>query len=576
MKIMQKKLIFILTLILTACIGFIAITYSQRIYPGVYIANFPVGNKTLNETEIVLSKNLSRVKEIVLGDKTEQYKIPLSSVGFFYNLQATIKDAYFLGRSGNISKDIKNIIQALSGKVRFKFKYSLNEEELNSYLSTIAGQVTTEPIYPSVKIVDGKVVVDRGKSGLDVNINKIKSDIEKNLINGRNPFVEIEKEKIDPSLTDIELQKYQDRASKLADKALVLNLDSLNREISSQDLVNLISPHNGEYLEKELISTVTKIADEVNKLPRNPVLVFDGEKVKEFSPEINGIEVNKDQFKINLIASLRQLEKSDEKQVTGAIPIEITPPKIKTEDINNLGIKSLIGKGTSKFVGSIPSRIYNITLASLRLNGVLIKPNETFSFNEVLGDVSKFTGYKEAYIIKDGKTILGDGGGVCQVSTTLFRAVLNAGLPIIERHAHAYRVYYYEEESPAGFDATVYAPTADLKIKNDTPGYILIQTKTDTKNLTLTFELYGTNDGRQVTISKPITSSVATPPDDLYQDDPTLPIGTVRQTEHKSWGAKVTFDYLVTREGEVTFQKTFISNYRPWQAVYLRGTAPLQ
>ena len=113
-------------------------------------------------------------------------------------------------------------------------------------------------------------------------------------------------------------------------------------------------------------------------------------------------------------------------------------------EINTYGIKELVGVGYSRFEGSHAERIHNIRTGSEKLNGMIIKPGETFSFVEALGDISRATGYKQAYIIKEGKTVLGDGGGICQVSSTLFRAALNVGLPIVERNAHAYRVAYYE------------------------------------------------------------------------------------------------------------------------------------
>jgi vancomycin resistance protein YoaR len=212
-------------------------------------------------------------------------------------------------------------------------------------------------------------------------------------------------------------------------------------------------------------------------------------------------------------------------------------------------------------------------LAASKLKGVLIAPGETFSFNQSLGDVSAFAGFQQAYIIKDGKTILGDGGGVCQVSTTLFRAALNAGLPIVERSAHAYRVGYYEQDSPPGLDATVYGPSTDLKFENNTPNFILIQPAIDLAKFKLVFELYGTKDNRIVKLTKPVVSDVVPPPEDVYQDDPTLPAGKIVQTEHRAAGAKVSFTYTVEKEGQTLFRKTFVSNYRPWANVYLRGLA---
>jgi len=149
---------------------------------------------------------------------------------------------------------------------------------------------------------------------------------------------------------------------------------------------------------------------------------------------------------------------------------------------------------------------------------------------------------------------------------------LAAGLPIPERTAHAYRVHYYEEKYQVGFDATVFQPAPDFKFTNDTPAYILIQTEFDEKNKHLVFNLYGTSDGRKVEVSKSRIWDQVPPPPDLYQDDPTLPMGKIVQTEHAAWGAKVAFDWKVTRGDEVLQERTFYSNYRPWQAVYLRGT----
>ncbi|MBI2033032.1 MAG: VanW family protein, partial [Candidatus Levybacteria bacterium] len=150
--------------------------------------------------------------------------------------------------------------------------------------------------------------------------------------------------------------------------------------------------------------------------------------------------------------------------------------------------------------------------------------------------------------------------------------VLNAGLPIVERHAHAYRVHYYEEDSPPGIDATIYVPTVDFKFKNDTGHYILIQNVVDPISLRLTFFLYGTKDNRQVTLSEPVITSQTPAPEPLYQDDPTLPKGTVKQVDFAASGASVFFTREVKKNGETIISEKFVSNFKPWQAVYLRGT----
>lgn len=314
--------------------------------------------------------------------------------------------------------------------------------------------------------------------------------------------------------------------------------------------------------ENRLNIEISKITSEIDRDPIEAKFTFNNKKVIEFQASSNGLKVNTEETKRNIIEGKLSFE----------IPTTIIYPNITTDKINNLGIKELIGRGTSTYFHSIPGRIFNVNLATSRINGTLVKPGDTFSFNQTLGDVSKFTGYQQAYIISEGHTVLGDGGGVCQVSTTLFRAVLNAGLPVTERASHAYRVGYYEQNSPPGFDATVYSPSPDFKFKNDTQEYILIEAKNDPKNYSLAFELYGTNDGRAVTISKPIVSNVIPSLPTVYQDDPTLPAGTLKQTDFAAAGAKVEFTYKVERNGETIYSKKFTSNYQPWAAVYLRGT----
>jgi len=319
--------------------------------------------------------------------------------------------------------------------------------------------------------------------------------------------------------------------------------------------------------------TISSLSDSIDIPQQNALFQFKNGRVSAFKPSKDGQKLNQMQTQQRLTDAFRTVAKTGQQFIVILLPVEPVRPTVATDATNTFGIKTLIGEGYSEFEGSIPGRIHNVALAADRLNGILIKPGDVFSFDQAVGDISAATGYESAYIIKDGHTVLGDGGGVCQVSTTLFRAALNAGLPITERHAHDYRVHYYEEGGyKPGLDATVYSPSVDLKFKNDTPGYILIQTKIDLDNLTLTFDLYGTSDDRTAQVSNFKLWDVTPPPPDLYQDDPTLPKGTIKQVDFTAWGAKASFDYLVTRGGQTIENTTFYSNFQPWQAVYLRGT----
>lgn len=327
-----------------------------------------------------------------------------------------------------------------------------------------------------------------------------------------------------------------------------------------------------KYSHDKLDILLSPLEQQVNTEPVEALFSFENGKVVAFRPSSIGKKIDRDSLEIGLISRLKNILLNKPQAIEIELPIKILNPKITTDKANNLGIKELIGMGTSLFQHSIPNRIFNVNLAASRINGILVSPNEIFSFNSALGDISAFTGYKQAYVIQNGKTVLGDGGGVCQVSTTFFRALLNAGLPIIERSAHAYRVGYYEQDSPPGFDATIYSPSVDLKFRNDTVNYILIQSAIDPKTLRLTFFLYGTSDGRKVELSTPVISNQTAPPPPQYLDDPARPKGSMEQTDFEAWGANVYFTRIVTKDGTTLISERFNSNYRPWQAVYIRGT----
>ncbi|PIV10997.1 hypothetical protein COS50_02485 [Candidatus Roizmanbacteria bacterium CG03_land_8_20_14_0_80_35_26] len=329
---------------------------------------------------------------------------------------------------------------------------------------------------------------------------------------------------------------------------------------------------NIDYDKSAVSERVESIKEEYNKPAKNALFKFENGRVLSFRKEEKGQEIMIDSVLADFDNAVQSIKnKSENKSII--IKPRIIEPEITLASINNYGIEEFIAEGRSDFSHSIPERIHNIILAASKFNGVLIPPNKTFSFNATVGDISSLTGYKPAYIIKEGKTVLGDGGGVCQVSTTLFRAALNAGLPIEERHAHAYRVGYYENDMKPGFDATVFAPSADLKIKNDTNAYILIETEIDEENNLLYFRLFGKKDNRRSEINNISLWDVSPPPPPKYQDDPTLKKGVTKQIDFPAWGSKASFSYKVYKENNLIIDQKFFSNFRPWQAVFFVGTA---
>ena len=554
---------------------FFNFVFLDRIYPNVYVSGINVSGLTTKEAEDIVEKQVFPDKIVLIKDG-EEHVVYVDTIKLEYDIPQSVKNAIDHYDPFNSPDNLYRSLSSPFFKVIIPLTYTIDEKALSEEIDNISQQTNfKEPVYPGVSLIDNSVVIEMGSPGEGVDKEKLITDIKNHLLFPTVNTIPIALTTDDPTITQEQALLLTNRANILLDKTLIFTFENSSFVLSENDILELLSADGG-YKEENIKNTSEHISTNIERQPQNPVFVFAGGKVTEFNTAKDGIALNKEEYYVLLEDALVELENTEVVTITNKVPTLNTPPDYTTSDVNDLGIRELIGRGTSKYAGSIPSRIHNLALASKNFNGVLLKPGETFSFNETLGEVSGATGYQQAYIIKDGRTELGDGGGVCQVSTTLFRAILDAGLPVTKRSAHSYRVTYYEQGSPPGIDATVYEPSPDLAFKNDTPGHILIQSVANTKALTLVFEIYGTSDGRVSTISKPIVSSVTPPPEDLYTDDPTLPVGTVKQIDWKAWGAKVVFDYTVVRNGETIIDETYYSNYKPWQAKFLRGTGPVQ
>lgn len=298
--------------------------------------------------------------------------------------------------------------------------------------------------------------------------------------------------------------------------------------------------------ENAIRSYLETLAPSFDQSPINPSFTTEDGKVKLFTLGKDGQVLDIGQNTKNIIAAL--IEFSDARNRTIELALNPVAPDITSGDPASLGINELIGEGTTDFKGSPKNRIHNFTRGMEQFHGLLIKPGAEFSFVQYLGEVDGEHGYLPELVIKNNETIPEFGGGICQVSSTMFRAALYSGLPITERRNHAYAVQYYK---PIGMDATVYIPKPDLKFTNNTPGYILIQGKIEgTKFI---FQFYGTSDGRKTEIDGP---------------------HIVERLENG--GLRTTLGQIVkTSAGELMYRSDFKSKYAPASLFPHPGQEPI-
>ncbi|MBU1683509.1 VanW family protein [Patescibacteria group bacterium] len=256
------------------------------------------------------------------------------------------------------------------------------------------------------------------------------------------------------------------------------------------------------------------------------------------------------------------------------LPIIRKDPEVTvlSEELKELGILELYSAGETDFSRSPNNRINNINVGLSKFNGHIIKPGEEFVFGDVLGAVDETTGYKPELVIKGDRTVPEYGGGLCQVSTTAYRAVLAAGFPVTERKNHSYAVSYY---TPYGLDATVYPPSPNLRFINDSSSHILMQSFTIGSKAYYNF--YGTKDDREVYMIGPYYSGWTGVPETKTQYSEDLAPGEVQVLGHavpgliSNWYRYVDYNQKTEKGEEKTFLERIFSKYEARPDFYVIG-----
>lgn len=553
------------------------IYYANRVLPGVYlnaqyVGNLPYAKSSLDKINFEGAENA----ELNLKIDDSMYVIPFDDLDLAVTYDLTYKSLYSTGRE-NYFQTLGTIIGFIKPYGSRNLEYSINEYKLNKYLSTISSISfpETKDAYFYIN-ENNQLDIKEPSIGHVLNLQSIKDSVLQDISNGElncrfSTSIYI------PTLLYSDLFQAKENVSSFLNVPVVLDSENYTRSLTNIEKLNLLdiykrpSENTLSYKMNKMYAAalINEISSEVNVEPKGTEFKIQDNKV-EFDPPRTGWKMDLAKSLDNLIKSytVSTLAVSTDSVNVPLVVEKINPP----ENSNEYGITELIAEGVSYFKGSAASRISNIVTASNKLSGTLVAPGDSFSFNKAVGPIDIQNGFNEAYVISKGRTVLGTGGGVCQASTTVFRAALNGGFPITARTAHAYRVGYYEQGFKPGLDATIYQPTLDFAFKNDTKHHILVFSTVDTTTATMTVKIYGTGDGRKVELSEPKMISQIPPPEAKYIETHDLPKGVVKQVEYPAWGGQSIFTRVVTNsKGAVLYEDEFKSNYTPWAAVFEKG-----
>jgi vancomycin resistance protein YoaR len=565
-------------------IGF-HVTYMERIYPGVRVGWVDVSGLTVEEATDLLASayDYPLSGQITLKDGDRTWVASPSQVGLFLGPEYNARVAFEVGRNGSAVARLADQFNAWYRGINLPVEMLYDERIAQHYLKEIAAKVNSPTVEASLGIDGTEVVVNPGQVGRSLDVPAVVSLLEAQVETFLDGEISLIINEAPPVILDVSEQA--EIAKQILSEPLVLRIPDAKEgdpgpwrfdrdELSQMLVIERVPSPQGETYQVGLSAVLLRsflqsIAPDLYVEKANARFMFNDD-----TRELELVESSVTGQSLDIEASLQLINDAlaaGEHRV--ALDMEYTLPDVTSDaTAESLGITELVSSHTSYFYGSSVSRKQNIKIASARFYGVLVAPGETFSMANVLGDVSLDTGYEEAWIIYGDRTIKGVGGGVCQVSTTLFRTVFFGGYPIVERHPHAYRVYYYEQtygggnnSDFAGLDATVFVPVVDFKFVNDTEYWLLMETYVGDNYLTWKF--YSTSDGRSVEWETTGLTNIQDPPDPLYQENDDLSKGEINQVDWAVSGADVTVTRYVQRDGEIINDDLFATHYIPWRAV---------
>jgi vancomycin resistance protein YoaR len=557
-----------------------AFHYNNRYLPRTVVGGVAIGGMTREEATAAVSAKedafLHAALSVVYQDK--KWNIIPADFGFTASAQSQL-DQLWQSQQGDTWSAFKKLFSApLSTRYSSVSISGMTDEGKQVMQKQVLSTIETAMQETSLTFSTREVAIVAGKAGQKLDQTDFEDRVGNAFSDGKPVALTLAPAR--PEVTSAMAVPAQSRATELLKAPLTMHIGTKDYSIDPTTLASWLYSsvtRDGSGAATGLTLMLTHGYTDAMQTwrqtaetaPTNARLSVDqGGIVSVVQQDIDGVQVNENATYATLSNYLNS------NTAVGAVlaTVAVKKAEVRQDTFVSLGLTGLVGTGTTDYTGSPTGRVINIKKGASSINQILIKSGDTFSTVGQLAPIDISHGYVNELVIKGNRTVPDAGGGLCQVSTTLFRSVLNAGLPIVERANHAYRVSYYERGTGPGLDATIYDPSPDFKWKNDYASNLFVQSHVE--GTKITFDIYGTKEGRVVAISPPTILETYLVGDPIYANTDTLPAGTTKQIEHPHDGAKTSVSYTVTKDGQQIYSKTFVSVYRAWPAQFLVGTGP--
>lgn len=555
--------------------GIDAIASAGRIHPGVTVAGVNVGGKAPAEAVALLKKELpaKAAVPVTVKEGTKTWTVKAADVGASFDYAALLDKAMSVGRSDGFFGSVGERVHAWIAGEKLLAPATADADKLGAALKKITDTIDVAPRDASVSVSAKEVSVKPSATGIVADRALLESDVL-GAFSTDERFVTIRATTARPRISDAEAEQAKATVEKMISGPVTVTYGARSWTLSVAELAKMIttpaietSGSAGWVLDPQIGTAeasktiVPKVGTALGTPPRDARFKTQGGSVA-IVPSKDGVGPDVQDFATNLTTILKEGTSSR----TVALRSIITPAKFTTAQARAMGIHQRISTFTTTYDGSNASRTNNIHTLGTALDGKLVPPGGTFSFNGYVGERTAAKGYEEANAIVKGKLVPQLGGGICQVGTTMFNTVFFSGMPVIERENHSFYISHY----PKGRDATVSWGGPDLKWKNTTSSWMMVSVTFTSDSITIS--LYGADPGYDVTYTTGDFTNVVPFPTQQVPD-PTLKNGLKVVQDPGEDGMTCVVTRTVKKGSTVVRTDRFKSVYKPKVQVVLVGTA---
>lgn len=562
-------------------------SYDGKIYPNVRIVGVPVGEMTPPEAEHALRSKYQAFlgKPLTFTFKDQTWQPTAEDLGLEFNFRDAVSQAYNSGRGQGLFDDIQSVFAIWQNGLELPLQARADQNKVQAYVRQISAELERPPVDATLSLAGTEIKTTPMQIGRQVDVDQTVREASEALLTLSPQIVVVRSRELEPRLKDPAVADAQARLSKLLNGDFTLNVDKKTYTWSPSELALMLdiarvtqNKDNDQiaigFNRLQVERRLTKITDEIGRGSVNPRVDWNGGKLRIFKPGQTGLRLDQDSAR-KIIYGWQ----GDERTVV--LPVNVVQPQVTEANLNSLGINELISVGKSDFTGSAQYRITNIGVGMQKFHGILLAPGEEFSFNENVGSIDAANGFVVGSAIVNNRVQEEFGGGICQDSTTMFRAAFWAGLPITERWSHSFYLSWYDKYalgplgSGPGMDATIFTGGPDLKFVNDTGHWMLIQSYSDPATAVAEVAFYGTKPNRQVEISQQVTDHKPAITKPVFYADSKQPRGTWKQTDTKRGGMTIEVYRTITENGVRRKPQRFETVFAPWADKYALNPADL-